>query len=143
MQLQELYRYLDAHNIQLECYPLSQLTAMSMKWGGRCYIALDSSKHLSQTEERVILAHEIGHCMTDSFYQVESSMMVGKAEHHADRFAVQLLMPWQQVQQAFESGVTELWQLADAFSVPQWFAQKALSLYEQEGRYARPVAPLC
>ena len=70
-RLQGLYATADGLGLQICYFPMGQLTAISTPDG---FIGMDVDKLENTAEETVCLAHEMGHCLTGSFYTVESSL---------------------------------------------------------------------
>lgn len=100
------------------------------------------SKFVKQTEDSPqkpytkleCLAHELGHCMTDSFYAGYSPLEKrAKHEYRADKWAINYLIPFDALCQAVSEGNRELWQLAEYFDVGPSFIEKAISYHEQHG----------
>lgn len=101
---------------------------------GSCYIGMDPFRIESETEERVHLAHELGHCMTGSFYNVYSRLDIRERhEVRADRKAAAWLVPLDELKAAFDCGITEIWNLAEHFCVTEDFMQKTIDGYRVRG----------
>ena len=82
------------------------------------------------TEEKVKLAHELGHCETGSFYNRWAMLDVRqKHENRADKWAIRKLVPESDLDRALRDGHTELWDLAEQFGVTEDFMQKAVWYY--------------
>ena len=102
----------------------------AMSCTGVCYIGMDPFQIETSAQERVHLAHELGHCKTGSFYNVYSSLDIReKQEKKADRWAVMQLIPATELKKALLSGVTEVWELAEYFDVTEDFIRKAIEIY--------------
>ena len=81
MTLDELYVYAQAKRIDVDDFPMRELKSASFPEN---WITMDSRKLKTKAEEKVILAHEVGHCETGSFYNIHSSFDVrGKHEELA------------------------------------------------------------
>lgn len=103
----------------------------AMSCTGVCYIGMDPFQIETSAQERVHLAHELGHCKTGSFYNVYSALDVReKQEKKADRWAVMQLVPAAELREAFSSGVVEVWELAEYFDVTEDFIRKAIEIYK-------------
>ena len=101
-----------------------------MDQAGNCSIGLDLPHRRSRNELRVRLAHELGHCVTGSFYNRWSGCDIRKLhENRADKYAVQILIPETELNAAVTQGHTEPWDLADYFGVDEAFLKKAVCLY--------------
>lgn len=129
--LQECYRIAEQENIAVDRFPLSKRTALSiMEEDGTCFIALDPARITGETEERTILAHELGHCITGAFYNRYSNYDCRQRhENRADKWAVKKLIPVDELDDAVAKGCTELWELAEKFDVTEEFIRKAVCYY--------------
>lgn len=126
-----LYRYAEKRNIEIVTFPLPETASMSIEAeSGTCYIGIDYSKIETETDERVHLSHEIGHCVTGSFYNRYAKMDIRqKHENRADKWAIRKLIPVEKLDTAVAEGHTELWDLADYFGVTEDLVRKAVCLY--------------
>ena len=80
--------------------------------------------------EKVHLAHELGHCMTGSFYSRHTAVdSRQRHENRADKWAVNHLIPVDQLDDAIAAGYTEIWELAEHFGVTEDLAKKAVCYY--------------
>ncbi|MGN1114172.1 MAG: ImmA/IrrE family metallo-endopeptidase [Oscillospiraceae bacterium] len=118
-------------NITVMNVPCSQCGSMSlMADSGNCYIGLDSSSELSAEEMLVHKAHEVGHCVEGAFYNRYSRLdVISRHEKRADSWAIKQLIPEDKLIKAFESGLLEIWQLAEKFGVTEEFMKKACRFY--------------
>ena len=130
-ELVSLYRKAEQLNIPIYHLPLPQTGSMSvMDEGGRCAIGMDLPSRHTETEQRVRLAHELGHCVTGSFYNRYSPCDVRKLhENRADKYAIETLIPVEALDAAIAGGVTERCELAEYFGVDEAFLKKALCWY--------------
>ena len=129
-QLKQLYRFAEKRNIEVCSFPLPETTSMSLRDpDGMCYIAMDP--HLpSEAAERVHLSHELGHCVTGSFYCRHAKQdLRQRHENRADKWAIRKLIPVAELDDAVAAGHTQLWDLAEYFGVTEAFMRKAVSLY--------------
>lgn len=126
-----LCRYAEKRNIEIVTFPLPETASMSIEAeSGACYIGIDYSKIESETDERVHLSHELGHCVTGSFYNRYAKMDIRqKHENRADKWAIRKLIPVEKLDTAVAEGHTELWDLADYFGVTEDFIKKAVCYY--------------
>ena len=132
--LERLYDLACENNIQIEQMNLPLTKSISAPVGKKCYIAIDK-KPMKTREEKVCVAHEIGHCETLSFYNPNNSLDVkGRHEYRADRWSVHELIPIEEYIKAIEKGNTEIWQLAECFDVTEDFIVKVDYVYKCEGK---------
>lgn len=131
MELLELYRLADAEHIPVYSFDLPQTHSLSlMNNDGSCAVAIDPFGLNSTKDEKIRLAHELGHCVTGSFYNRYSDFDIkAKSEWKADKWAIKKLIPKDELQAAFEQGYTEPWDLAEYFNVTEEFIIKAVNYY--------------
>ena len=129
--LQECYRVAQQENITVDRFPLHSREALSfMDEDGSCYIAIDPDKLTGEADERTKLSHELGHCVTGSFYNRYSRFDCRRRhENRADKWAVRYLVSVEALDDAVATGCTELWELAEHFGVTEAFIKKAVCLH--------------
>ena len=128
-RLQGLYETADGLGLQICYFPMGRITAISTPDG---FIGMDVDKLENTAEETVCLAHEMGHCLTGSFYTVESSLcQQRRCEERADRWAMGRLVPLEELKGLLESGVTRPDELAEHFGVPEQFLRKCVQFYKE------------
>ena len=129
--LPELYGLAEKQNIPILRYPLPENSSMSLQLpGGAQFIGMDDGAADGGAQERVHLSHELGHCLTGSFYNIHAAAdLRARHENRADKWAIRRLIPVAALDDAIASGHTDLWDLADYFGVTESFLKKALCLY--------------
>ena len=129
--LHELHALADAEDIQVLCWDLPAARCLAVQHdGGGCSIGIDPMYIDSYEEEAELLAHELGHCITGSFYNRASPLDVRqKHENHADYWMITHLAPADKLARLMDQGQTEAWQLAESLGVSQSLVEKALRLY--------------
>ena len=130
-ELKSLYRLAEKRNIEIIYLPLPETVSMSIEpQEDTYYIGMDNSLSGTIAQERTHLAHELGHCITGSFYNRYTAHDVRQRhENRADKWAIRKLIPSDDLDRAVAEGHTELWDLADFFGVPEEFMKKAVCLY--------------
>ena len=127
MELQQLYTTAGKENIPIYRRDLPLTRSMSVQLEGTCAIAMDPAVCDGGVLERTHLSHELGHCVTGSFYNVYASHdLRRKHENRADKWAVEALIPATMLDEAIARGYTELWELAEYFGVTERFMRKAV-----------------
>ena len=130
MNLLNLYRTAERRNVAVECFRLEGTPACSVELNGRCFVGIDPFQLESTADEKVKLAHELGHCLQGGFYRRTSPFELReRCEVLADRWAMTQLMPLPDVQAAMKEGCTEVWQLAERFGVTEEFVRTVLAVY--------------
>ena len=128
MTTTNLYRIAERQGITVDRFPLSENASVSVKDGDKLFVGLDNA--LCGVNERVCLAHELGHCETYSFYNIHSPFDVrAKHERRADMWAIKKLVPKTVLKKALKSGYDNVYSLAEYFSVTTDFMQKAIDYY--------------
>lgn len=131
MELPTLYDFAKKQRIEVMSYPLPRNGSMSLMTDtGACYIGMDEGVMDGNVQERVHLAHELGHCATGSFYNIHAAVdHRQRHENRADKWAIRKLVPVRALDDAVASGCTEIWALADRFGVTESFMRKAICYY--------------
>ena len=131
MQTANLYDLAKQQNIEVLVHNMPENGSMSvMLEDGRCFIGMDESVRDGGAQERVHLSHEIGHCVTGSFYNIHAAVdHRQRHENRANKWANQALVPVEALDDAIAAGCTEVWELAERFQVTEDFIRKAVCLY--------------
>ena len=131
METRGLYDLAKQQNIEVFELSLPRTLSMSvMEEDGSCAIAMDASLRDRPVRERLHLSHELGHCITGSFYNRYAAIDCRQRhENRANKWAVQALIPVEQLDDAIAEGCTEVWDLADRFQVTEEFVRKAVCWY--------------
>ena len=131
VSIPELYELAGKQKIPIFQYPMPQNGSMSlMEPDGSCYIGVDRGVLDGGVQERMHLSHELGHCVTGSFYNIYAAIdSRQRHENRADKWAIQALIPVEALDDAIAGGCTELWELAERFGVTEDFMRKAVCYY--------------
>ena len=131
MDILALYQLADDHNIDVDWFLLNEAESLSAELpDGSCVIAIDPTKIRSQAEHKVKLGHELGHCVKGAFYNPSSPWDIRQRhENRADRWEIQQLIPFEDMQAAFHEGCVTPWDLAERFGVTEAFIKKAFEYY--------------
>lgn len=131
MELYALYDIIDQReDIELLTFDLPVTESISMPVGDKCCIGIDYSRIHSTAEEKEKVAHELGHCMKGAFYNKHSKHdIVSRHEYRADKWACEQLIPKDEMEHALQRGITEVWELAEHFDVPERVVRRAAEIY--------------
>lgn len=132
IDLLELYHTADAEGVIVDCFPLDNRDALSlMDTDGACSIAIDPFKLVSTKDEKIKLAHELGHCITGSFYNRYAKADIrARHERRADKWAIKKLIPKDELIEKLSEGYIEPWELAEQFDVTVPFMAMAMEYYQ-------------
>lgn len=131
MKLDELYEIAENENIDIYATSLPLNESISiMDDNLKCYIGIDYDFIRNSADEKRKLAHEIGHCIKGAFYNRYSKLdLISKHEYSADKWACENLLPKDEMQEAFENGYVEVWQIAEYFDMLEELVKKALWIH--------------
>lgn len=128
--MDKLYQLAKEANIEIDYYPTKKLKAFSIPHA----IIINPQMTKNEQEIKEIFAHEMGHQATGSFYKFNSKFETrSRAEERATRWAVQTLIPAEDLKSAFEQGYTEIWQLAEYFDVSEDFMKDTVRVHTVKG----------
>lgn len=127
----ELYEIAEKSGTEIICCDLPKTSSVSViTASGGCFIGIDPFEIETAAEERVHLAHEIGHCETMAFYNAYSPLEIReKYELRANRWAAKKLVPVCELTEALRHGINEIWELAEYFGVTEEFMKKAIEIH--------------
>ncbi len=130
MEIKKLYNLANNRDITVECFCLPENKSVSVQYNGKDFIGIDSK--LSSAQEKVCLAHELGHCFTSGFYNVYSPFDIReKHEKRANDWAIKKLVPRYRFKNAVREGYDNVYSLAEYFGVTSDFMQKAIDYYKR------------
>lgn len=130
MTLDQVRSLACSRGIEIDDVPMKAIRAMSFPEG---WIAIDSRKFKSEAEYKCELAHEIGHCVAGSFYNIHTRESEKRlSERQANRFAAEMLVPFSELRKAMQRGITFNRILAQMFEVTVEFIDMVLELFERE-----------
>lgn len=131
MKVLDLYVLAEQQNIEVIETALPENGSLSiMDDYGKCYIGIDESVMDGDALELVHMGHELGHCLTGSFYNRHTKFDVRQRhENRADKWAVRQIIPVDALDEAVADGCCEIWELAERFGVTEHFIKKAVCYY--------------
>ena len=132
METIRLYKIAERERISVDFADLPHTRAFSINVAGKKYIAVDKNITPESSEERVMLAHELGHLTTDALYSPDvPAHYRQKFERKADIWAICHLIPLPRLKTALKNGIESVSSLAEHFSVTEEFMQKAIKYYSE------------
>lgn len=130
--------YLRAENEGIIVYcgvSLPRTKSISLCIDDTMFIGIDDTAMETRVNERVHLAHELGHCETGAFYGLYSLLITrGKCERIANEHAIRLLIDEKKLRRMIDSrnGEISIWELADNFDVTEDFMKMAVEYYYKD-----------
>lgn len=126
LELLDYYDIAEECNIDIHYLKLKTITAASVPE----HILLNPDKIKTRLQLKDCLGHELGHCMTGSFYQIDNPLdLRERHEVRADRWRMKKEIPYIEYKKALKKGITELWELAEYFDVTEDFMRKTAEFY--------------
>lgn len=131
MTLKALYDIAEQDNIDVYSFQMNECESISLLQNGECFIAIDPFRLKSETDEKIKLAHELGHCEKGAFYnQYATCDIREKHERRANIWVIKKLVPKDKLIKAIKSGFGEnRWELSQYFDVTEDTMQFALDYY--------------
>jgi Zn-dependent peptidase ImmA (M78 family) len=128
--LDELYRIAEEEGIKVLSFNLPKNKAVTVNIGDDCYIGVDPAVFGRECEERIILAHEMGHIATGAFYTEDTDEEYRKKQElKAERWAMEHLVPKSALKKAIKNGCHSLESMAEHFCVTEEYMSKVLLYY--------------
>ena len=130
----KLYLEAEQSGITVLCgaeLPLTKSVSLALP-DGAMFIGIDDSVMQSRAEERVHLAHELGHCVTGAMYNIRCPIMPRQRyERIADAYAIKKLVDEDERRRGIDEreGDISVWELSEWFDVTEDFMKKALAFY--------------
>lgn len=132
MRTENLYKLAEELGVKVDFFPLPEAKSLSVQMDDRFFVAIDPNAIGSLSAERVCLAHELGHCRTGSFYNIHAPLDNRlKHEHRANKWAINRLVPIDELRRAVKNGCSDIGSLAEHFSVTEEFIGDALKFYTE------------
>lgn len=132
MEILDMYRIAENENIDILNYKWNKVKARIFDINNNYYIALDSSQIKSSTEEKEILAEELGHYYCNALYYLNSdTIFKHKCEHRAQKWAYSVLVPIQKLKEKIAQGL-DLYELADYFEVDSSYMNECINFYVEK-----------
>jgi len=132
MTLTNLYNIAERDNIRVYSYDLGIIDSLSILDNNQCFIAIDPFRINSESDEKVKLAHELGHCETGAFYNEHAVCDIRtKHERTAAKWAIKKLIPEDELKKACKY-CRNRWELSEHFGVTEDFMQEALDYYSEK-----------
>lgn len=139
-KLEQLYDLAYRRNICIYDFHISKTKKAACLYNNQYKaVALDKPRISNASEERVILAEEIGHYETNSLYLLEATHNTPlaqinhcKREALAKRWAIKTQLPRDTIKAGVEAGCNNIYELADYCDVPGWFLERAVEYYKNK-----------
>lgn len=113
MNLTQLYEYAEQKGIIVSSWKIDNRKACAIKIKQDYHILMNDQLIDGERDERVVLAHELGHCRSDRMYYLQDycnplyRANIAKAERKARNEACRLLIKPEELKKALQENETE------------------------------------
>lgn len=133
--LESLYQQAVNNGIAVLNFDLPANISAAAQVGDKYYIGIDRARIETSYEEAEHLAHELGHCQTDSFYADGEKQRI-RSEKRAEEWAILRLVPRDRFRAACRRGCHEIWEFAEELNISYAFAEKVMNYYLPRERHS-------
>lgn len=132
MEVLDMYKIAENEKIDILNYKWNKVKARIFEIDNNYSIALDNSQIKNSTEEKEILAEELGHYYCNALYYLNSNTILkNKCEHRARKWAYSVLVPFQKLKEKMTQGFN-LYDLADYFNVDYEYMYDCINFYTEK-----------
>ena len=129
MTVNELYALSAVEGIEVHSVKCPKSKAIALNVDEQKFIGIDRSVLKSEYDERLVLAHELGHLLTDSYYSNSNNPIhIKRMEHRATKKAIEMLIPENELSRVLYEGIT-VFEISEHFSIPEDMVKKAMWIY--------------
>lgn len=133
MELDDLYNEIAKNDIYVFNYKMKKNKARIIK-DDLTFIFLDNSKIHSYTEEKEVIAEELGHYYCEAYYTLSSNqLLIDHQEYRAKKWKALHLCPKEEIRKCFLRGITNEYDIAKELSVDINTLLFAINYYREQG----------
>lgn len=131
MELNKLYDIATRENISIEDFKMKN-KAIIERIDKEYYIGLNYSKIKSITEEKELLAEELGHYYCNAFYNSNSDFStISKKEYRANKWKCTVLVSVNDFIDAFNKGLKNIYEIAEYLNLSEDTVAFAYNYYKE------------
>lgn len=131
MELIDLENIAEREKINIVNFKMKKVKAKIIDYGNH-YIFMDYSKIDTYTEEKCLLAEELGHYYYDSYYTLSSDQnFIDKQEYRAQKWKIKTLVPVRKLAKLFDEGYQYSYEMAEELGVTEELVRKAYDYYKE------------
>ena len=119
MELNDLENLAERENIKVTNFKMKKKKSRIVNYGFPC-IFMDYSRIDSQTEEKCLLAEELGHYYYDAYYNIDSDQtLIDKQEFRANKWAFKQLISPSKIKNLISKGINTKYEIAEELGVTE------------------------
>ena len=131
-ELSEFYRYCRENEVDIIPYTGLPQPGATLRDGGHMAVFLDFSQIKTTRLLRGVCAHELSHLTTGALHRPCSPYdLAQRSEYRANRYVAERFLTPEDFREAFDTGYTESWQLAEFFELPEEDVKRAYDYWVQ------------
>lgn len=131
MELKKLYEITERENINVIDFKMENKAIIGCI-GDNYSIGLNYSIIKDSSEEKTILAEELGHYYCNALYNsTYSNAEIGKKEFRATKWAFKTLVPFKKLERLYEEGCRYTYEFAEELGVTEDLIKKAYNYYSE------------
>lgn len=131
MELNKLYNIVVKENISIDDFRMKN-KAIILRVDKDYYIGLNYSKIKSITEEKELLAEELGHYYCNAFYNSSSSpSTIAQKEYRANKWKCTVLVSVNDFKDAFKKGLKNVYEIAEYLNISEDTVAFAYNYYKE------------
>lgn len=135
MELNKLYDIVVKENISIDDFKMKN-KAIILRVNKDYYIGLNYSKIKSITEEKELLAEELGHYYCNAFYNNSSSTStIAQKEYRANKWKCTVLVSVNDFKDAFKKGLKNIYEIADYLCLSEDTVAFAYNYYKENSYF--------
>ena len=138
MDLLQLYGYAEQKGVIVAPWKIDNRKACAIKMGRNYHILMNNCLIDGERDERVVLAHELGHCRSDRMYYLQDycnplyKANIAKAERKAKDEACRLLVNPKELKKALRENDTE-YAAAESLDIDLFTLRDVVKYYQTKG----------
>ena len=138
MDLMQLYGYAEQKGIIVAPWKIDNRKACAIKMKREYHILMNDCLIDGERDERVVLAHELGHCRSDRMYYLQDycnplyKANIAKAERKAKDEACRLLVSPDELKKALRENDTE-YAAAESLDIDLFTFRDVVEYYQTKG----------
>lgn len=138
MDLLQLYGYAEQKGVIVAPWKIDNRKACAIKMGRNYHILMNDCLIDGERDERVVLAHELGHCRSDRMYYLQDycnplyKANIAKAERKAKDEACRLLVNPEELKKALRENDTE-YAAAESLDIDLFTFRDVVEYYQTKG----------
>ncbi len=131
-ELSDFYEYCRRNDVDVFPYHGAPSAGTTIRQDGYYAIFLDFDTIQSVRQLRGVSAHELGHAVTGALHKVSSPFeSVERSEYRANRWVAENCLTWSDLQDAFDAGCREVWEVADYLDFPEEDVRRAITFWQE------------